>query len=73
MKIELFLADKVLAFSVPQQVSGNFNFDENIEEESKLINIEAKNANWYMYSTEDVKVIINGVLVEGNADIIHNL
>ncbi len=61
MKIYLYLKNKILTFTVPQRISGTFNFDEDPEEESKLINIEAKDDNWYLYSTSDVHVIHNGV------------
>ena len=61
MKIYLFLKTKVLTFTIPQRVSGSFSFDENSEEESKLINIEAKDNEWYIYSTEDVVVTAGGV------------
>lgn len=56
MKIYLYLKNKIMSFSLPQKVSGSFSFDENIEEESKLINIEARDSSWYMYSTTDVSI-----------------
>ncbi len=62
MKIYLYLSSKIITFSVPQKVSGSFSFDENLEEESKLINIEARDSNWYIYSTTDVGVVVDGVL-----------
>ena len=52
MKIYLYLKIKVLVFSIPKKVMGRFNFDENIAEESKLINIESKNEHWNLYSTK---------------------
>ena len=60
MKIYLYLKNKILTFSIPQKISGSFSFDENPEEESKLINIEAKDSEWYLYSTTDVSVISGG-------------
>ena len=57
MKIYLFLKSKLLTFTIPQKVSGSFSFDENPEEESKLINIEAQENEWHIYSTADVSVI----------------
>ena len=60
MKIYLYLKDKILTFSIPTKVSGSFSFDENSEEESKLINIEARGSKWEIYSTTDVSVIIGG-------------
>ena len=64
MKIYLYLNTKILNFSLPQKVMGSFSFDENIDEESKLINIEAKNGVWHLNSTSDVKVIENNNIVE---------
>ena len=64
MKIYLYLASKILTFSLPQKVMGSFSFDENIDEESKLINIDAKDGLWYINSTSDVSIIENGEVVE---------
>ncbi len=62
MKIYLFLQDKVLNFTLSQDISGSFSFDENSNEESKLINIEARNGKWYLYSTGDVSVVSNNCI-----------
>lgn len=59
MKITLFLMDRIKEFILPTQISGGFNFDEEAKEENKLINIEAKNDQWVMYSTDYVH-ILNG-------------
>jgi len=56
MKIYLFLNNKLLHFIVPKKISGSFSFDEDINEDSKLINIEARNNEWVIYSTTDVQV-----------------
>ena len=64
MKIYLFLSNKVLNFSLPREVSGSFSFDENPEEEAKLINVEARDSKWIIYSTEDAKVIADNNIVE---------
>ncbi len=60
MKIYLYLKTKILTFSIPKKISGSFSFDENPDEESKLINIEARNNKWVLYSTTDSGVIVNG-------------
>ena len=60
MKIYLYLGNKLLNFSLPKTISGSFSFDENPEEESKLINIEARDNQWYIYSTTDSSLIVNG-------------
>ncbi len=63
MKIYLFLKNKVLTFALPQKVSGTFNFDEYTNEEAKLINIEAIDKEWYIYSTNDVSILGNGMIL----------
>ncbi len=57
MRIELYLPNKIMSFTLPKEISGSFSFDENPEEESKLINIEARDNEWILYSTQDTKVI----------------
>lgn len=56
MKIVLYLSKKIIEFKLPNEISGSFSFDANKDEESKLINIEAINGNWHLYSTSDVAV-----------------
>ena len=63
MKIYLYLQNRILSFSLPNDISGSFSFDEKAEEESKLINIEARNDTWILYSTEDATVIANNNIV----------
>ena len=48
-----------MTFVIPQKISGSFSFDENPNEESKLINVESRNNSWYIYSTEDTQVLSN--------------
>ena len=64
MKITLFLNDKLIDFKLPEAVSGSFSFDENNEEEDKLINIDAVDNNWVLYSTNASKIIENNNIVE---------
>ena len=64
MKIYLYLKNKIRIFTLPQTVSGSYNFDEDDESEDKLINIDAKNNKWILYSTEESKVIYNNQIVE---------
>ena len=52
-----------MSFTIPKEVSGSFSFDEDQEEESKLINIEAREGKWVLYSTEDTKVIVDNNIV----------
>ncbi|MGM9881847.1 MAG: type VII secretion protein EssC [Bacilli bacterium] len=56
MEISLLLSTKIVKFNLPVQVFGNFSFDENEEEEAKLINIESENNNWFLVSTTSVSV-----------------
>ncbi len=56
MKITLYLPDKILKFKLPYIVSGQFSFDANEEEESKLIHIEARNGKWVLLSTSEVSL-----------------
>ena len=64
MKIYLYLIDKIISFSLPQQIVGSFSFDENLDEETKLINIEARDNKWVIYSTTDVKIINNNNIID---------
>ena len=64
MRIYLYLASKIMDFTIPADISGSFSFDENPEEESKLINIDATPNGWSLYSTTDSKVLINGIETE---------
>lgn len=63
MKVYLLLSEKLLNFSLPQEVSGSYSFDENPDEESKLINIEARDNKWFLYSTDDVFILDNNISV----------
>ena len=56
MKIYLYLNDKIRIFTLPQMVSGSYNFDEDDNSPDKLINIDAKGNEWVLYSTEESKV-----------------
>lgn len=64
MKIYLFLDSELSSFSLPSVIIGSYTFDYNDEEESKLINIEARDGKWVIYSTNDVTLISNGNLVD---------
>ncbi len=59
MIIYLYLEDKLLTFRLPNQILGSYSFDEYDEEEDKLINIDAKDNNWILYSTKNSQ-ILNG-------------
>ena len=57
MKIYLFLSDKLLSYNIPVRVYGSFSFGEENEETENLINIEARDDRWVLYSTDDVDVL----------------
>lgn len=63
MKISLYLLDKIVDFKLPNEISGSFSFDVNEDEESKLINVEARDNQWVLYHTSDVDVVLNNTLV----------
>ena len=71
MKIYLYLPNRIILFKIPSKVSGSFSFDENIDEESKLINIEAHDSKWYINGTSDVSLIVNNKL-EASTKIVPN-
>ena len=60
MKIYLFL-EQLYEFELSKEVFGSFNFDADSSEESKLINVEAENNEWVLYSTDDVSIMFDGV------------
>ncbi len=64
MKVYLYLVDKLLNYSLPHDISGSYSFDENPDEESKLINIEARDNKWFLYSTADVSIMVNNKRVK---------
>ena len=64
MRIFLFLTDKILTFSLPTDIEGSFSFDADLEEESKLINVEARNGEWVIYSVDEVRVVDCGQSVD---------
>ena len=64
MKIYLLLRDRLVNFFLPKEVEGSFSFDCNIDEESKLINIEARDNKWVIYSTNDSKIVSNNNFID---------
>ncbi len=58
MKIYLYLNSQIFDYMLPEEVSGSFSF-EPTDNENKLINIKAKDDQWIIYSTENVKIIID--------------
>ena len=63
MIIYLYLQDKYMKFYLPSQVIGSYTFDEKDSEEDKLINVDAKENDWVLYSTNSSKIISGGSIV----------
>ena len=64
MKIYLFLSNKLYKFLLPIEVSGSFSFDVEDDAQSKLINIEAREDKWDLYSTEDSEIVGSSGVIE---------
>lgn len=63
MKVSLYLPDRKIDFYLPSEIYGSFSFDEN-EENTKLINIEARDGKWVLYSTNEIDVVYNNEIVK---------
>ena len=62
MKIDLYTNEKIFTFTLPSVMQGIYKFDMDKEQSYKLINIEARDNNWVLYSTPYVNVL------EGNVE-----
>lgn len=56
MKIYLFYIDKLYTFILPKEVEGSFSFDIDKNETSKLINVEAREGKWVIFSVDGVQL-----------------
>ena len=59
MHIYLLTKEKLLGFKLPNEVFGNYSFDEDADSDNKLINIKAENGKWFLYSTKNASVMVN--------------
>ena len=59
MHIYLLTKEKLLGFKLPNEVFGNYSFDEDADSDNKLINIKAENGKWFLYSTRNASVMVN--------------
>ena len=59
MKIYLYLNDKIETYFLPKDISGSYSFDPDENENSKLININAVDHKWMLYSTKESIVTNN--------------
>ena len=64
MKIYLFLINQIVSFNLPKEVFGSFSFDENDNNDTKLINIEARDGKWILYSTSNVSILDGNQIIE---------
>ena len=62
MIITLYLSTKLMKFRLPSTVSGSFSFDYDEDSQAKLVNVEARNGKWVLYSTSDVTVSNNNTV-----------
>lgn len=71
MKIYLFLNDKIKKYSLPNDIDGSYNFYHDYSSDSTLINVEARDGKWIIYSTVD-SVVLNGNTPISNFELINN-
>ena len=64
MKIYLFNHDKIYNFILPNEIEGSYSFGADSEENEKLINIEAREGKWVIYSVDGAELIDNNVPIE---------
>ena len=67
MKITLYLDNRLINYKLPNEIYGNFSFY-NMGDKTNLINIEALNNKWYIYSTSNVSLFKNNV-IENNFEL----
>ena len=64
MRLTLFAQDKIHEFFLPNQPSGSYSFDPNPNEDIKLLNIEAVNNEWFIYSKNNLVIMYENNIVE---------
>ena len=57
------MMEKIVSFTLPTDIVGSFSFDENPKEENKLINVEARDGKWVIYSTANVSIMDNNNVI----------
>ena len=68
MHLFLLTTTKLYNFALPQEVFGNYNFAlDDDDSDDNIINIEAKDKKWYLYSTKKVMILDNNNPVESVA------
>ena len=56
MKIFLFYSDKIYNFILPKEIEGSYGFDVDKNASSKLINIEAREGKWVIFSVDGAEL-----------------
>lgn len=64
MKIYLYLDSEIYTFALSSDIMGSYSFDYDLDEESKLINVEARDGKWQLYSTVESNILQNGNLID---------
>lgn len=64
MKIYLFYPEQIYDFTLPKEIEGSYGFDADKNETAKLINIEAREGKWVIYSIEGVNLVGNNQIIE---------
>ena len=64
MKIYLFYQDRIYNFILPNDIEGSYSFDIDKNENAKLINVEAREGKWIIYSTDESFLINNNGKIE---------
>lgn len=64
MKIEILNNENIYEFILPTKVDGNFWIFDDINQDTKLLNVEAINGTWHMRCAEDVKFVTNQLLLQ---------
>ena len=64
MKVYLFTDDRIYNFILPVETEGSYSFDIDKSTSSKLINIEARDNKWILYSVGGVKLYYNNKIVD---------
>jgi len=63
MKVFLFYSDKIYSFILPKEIEGSYSFDALDDSSSKLVNIEARDSNWIIFSVDGVELYSGSALV----------
>ena len=63
MNINLYYQNKIYNFLLPKVIEGSYSFDVDKNETTKLINVEARDGKWVIFSVEGVNLVENNQAV----------